>query len=492
MGPGAFIAIVSFLILGRSQMPVQPVRTSARRDQFFGLGSRLPNLCWTSANSLTQNCPGATATDVRFVVAGRSKIQTTAPTGGASGLPATTESGTREVQGVPGKPAKAAGSLAPARVTRVATRRDRHAFAAVPEAIYSHDRHWIAPLRSSTMRALDPQKNAIRQEAFIEHFVAHDRRGDCVGRVAAVIHPAHIRRHGSKAFFGQFECVNDPRVAERLLAAVEVWAADRGISTVQGPCTYTMTQEAGLLVSGFDSPQVALQAYNPPYYQELLAAAGYEPAFHMSTFVVPRDSRAVAHAMHHGDVAAEHLGLFARTLKMNRFDQDLEQIRLCYNRAFATHPETAAISRAVFADQAREMKGIVDPRLVRILGRDGNTVAFAVGIPNVNEILAKTRGRLTLGQILRFKRRLATVQSAVVVMVGADPEASGGQRPGAHSAYGIGSALAAQIAHSVSDTPYRTIYTTWIHDANWRARALMRAIGAQQQRRYAIFQKDFG
>jgi hypothetical protein len=379
--------------------------------------------------------------------------------------------------------------MMPINVVPVRTRRDRDAFVAFPYKLYARDPAWIAPMRSSIRRALDPSRNPFHREALIEPFLARDARGECVGRVAAILHPAHVRRHGSKAFFGQFECENDPRIAERLLRAVETWADDRGIRVVQGPCTYAMTQEAGLLVEGFEHASVVLQAHNPPYYQELLRAAGYESAFHMSTFTISRDSAAVAHAVRRGDAAAERLGVSVRSINMQEFDRELERIRLCYNRAFSMHPETAAISRDVFADQAREMKDIVDPRLVRIVEKDGTPVAFAVAIPNVNELLAPTRGRLTLRLLLRFKELLARVRSVVVVMIGADPDAAGEDRSAA-TAQGIGSVLAAQLAHGLSEGGYDVVHTTWIHERNWRAQMLMRSIGAREFKRYAVLQKE--
>jgi hypothetical protein len=373
----------------------------------------------------------------------------------------------------------------------VRSRRDRHDFVALPRALYARDARWIAPPDASVRRAMDPAENPFQREAFVEHFIARDARGECVGRIAAIMHPAHMRRHGTKAFFGCFEAVNDAHVARHLFAAVEAWADAHGVRVVQGPCSYAMTQEAGMLLEGFAGPPVVLQPHNPPYYAQLLEAAGYEPAFHMSTYQLSRGAQKaqVAAAMERGDGAAEKLGLRARCLDMARFDHDLEQIRLCYNEAFVAHPETAQISRAVFADQARELKSIVDPRLVRIVERDGVPVAFAVAVPNVYEILAPSRGRLTLSLILGWRRLMRQVRSLVVIMVGGDPlaeERSARGQPGA----GIGSCLAAQLAHALNDGDYETVHTTWIHERNWRALTLMRAIGAEPSKRYGIFERS--
>lgn len=362
---------------------------------------------------------------------------------------------------------------------------------ALPRALYARDPHFIAQPDASVRRAMDPASNPFQREAFVEHFLARDAQGACVGRIAAIMHPAHMRRHGEKALFGCFEAIDDANVARHLFAAVEAWADERGLRVVQGPCTYAMTQEAGILVEGFERAPVLLQGHNPPYYPQLLSAAGYEPAFHMSTFQLTRAAQyaEVAAAMERGDVAAERLQLRTRCLDMARFDHDLEQIRLCYNAAFAAHPETAQISREVFADQARELKQIVDPRLVRIVERNGEPVAFAVAVPNVYEILAPSRGRLTLSLILRWRKLMRQIRSLVVIMVGGDPAAEE-KAARAHSGAGIGSCLAGQLAHALNDGDYDTVHTTWIHERNWRALTLMRAIGAKPSKRYGIFQRS--
>ncbi len=377
-------------------------------------------------------------------------------------------------------------------VTSVQSLRDRRDFVALPRALYARDRRWIAPPDASVRHLMSAARNPFHGEAFIEHFVARDRAGRCVGRVAATLHPAHMRRHGAKAFFGWLELENDEDVARHLLAKVEEWAEERGVRVVQGPCSYAMTQEAGLLLEGFEQPPVLLQPYNPPYYAELLRTAGYAAAFHMSTFKISRDSEraAIAAAAERGEVARERLGLTARSFDMNRFAQEIERIRLCYNAAFAAHPETARISRAVFADQARELKSILNPRLVRIVERAGRPLAFSVAVPNVYELLAATAGRLTLSLMLRWNRLLEQVRSLVVIMIGGDPSLGDPAERAATSA-GLGSCLAAEVADALSDGGYETVHTTWIHEDNWRALALMRAIGAKPSKRYGIFQREF-
>lgn len=137
---------------------------------------------------------------------------------------------------------------------------------------------------------MDAARTPCHREAHIEHFVARDSGGECVRRISATIHPAHMRRHGPAAFFGHFECNYNARAAQHLLAAVEGWAQERGVAWVHGPCSYAMTQQAGLQVDGFGDPSIVLQPHNPPYYAELRHAAGYFCSIPPGRPVPPRAS----------------------------------------------------------------------------------------------------------------------------------------------------------------------------------------------------------
>jgi hypothetical protein len=332
---------------------------------------------------------------------------------------------------------------------------------------------------------MDPRRNPFHREAAVEHFLCRDSQGTAVGRVAAVIHPGYVDRHGPKAFFGFFETVDDPAVASRLLAAVEAWAWERGFKTIAGPCTYTTTQEAGLLVEGFDEFPALLQSYNPPYYSRLLEGSGYRRVFELHGYTA---SRAVHREqamplVARGDAVLARHQLRVRSVDVRRYAQELETLRQVYNRAFAFHPQTAAISSAVFAEQAAEMRAILDPGLIRIVEHQGRPVAFLVALPNVNEILAPYRGRLTLGFLIRWRRLLRTVRSIVVVMIGADPTIA---------PPGIGRCLAAELVRLLATGQYDTMHTTWIHETNSAVHALLDRVGAVRAKRWAIYQKDVG
>ena len=76
----------------------------------------------------------------------------------------------------------------------------------------------MPPLRIAVKELLDRKKHPFYANAEAEFYLAR-QDGRVVGRIAAIIDRAHNRFHEENAgFFGFFECVNDPAVAEALLA----------------------------------------------------------------------------------------------------------------------------------------------------------------------------------------------------------------------------------------------------------------------------------
>jgi GNAT superfamily N-acetyltransferase len=364
--------------------------------------------------------------------------------------------------------------------------RDVRHYIAAPQAVYHADSTWVPPLRHTIQRTMNPRHNPFHQEAVIDHFVARER-GRAVGRVAAILQPAYIDRYGPRAFFGFFESVPDKRVAESLLSTVERWAAERGMTTLIGPCSYTTTQEIGLLVDGFDEPTALMQPYNPPYYADLLHACGYQPSFAMSTYTwrIGERTGAEDRLLVRGDEVMRHLGLRVRSGDLRRYDEELEGLRRIYNQSFANHPELVPISRPVFHAQAADLRWIIDPDLIRVVEHDGRPVGFAVLVPNLFDILRGCHGRITPRLALRLASRrnnhIEGIRSAVVVMIGAIPEYFG---------LGIGRILAAEIVKAGRAGNFDAIHTTWVHEQNRACRAIAQQMRSAPNKRYTVFEKS--
>ena len=155
--------------------------------------------------------------------------------------------------------------------------RDVMRFLKVSYGIYGDDPHWVAPLLMDA-KTVFADTNPLFEHAEMQLWVAV-RGGRDVGRIAGIVDAAHNRvQHDSAAFFGFFESVNEPAVSSRLFDAVFAWARQKGLQRMMGPMNPTVNDECGLLVEGFDAPPVLMMTYNPRYYLDLVAAAGFRKA----------------------------------------------------------------------------------------------------------------------------------------------------------------------------------------------------------------------
>ena len=92
--------------------------------------------------------------------------------------------------------------------------------------------------------------------------------------------------------FGFLELEDDAEVAAALLDAAEGWLRERGRDRMVGPMDFTMNDESGVLIEGFEREPMIRQAWHPPYYQRLCEEAGLEKAvdtFMWSLHITGRD-----------------------------------------------------------------------------------------------------------------------------------------------------------------------------------------------------------
>ena len=78
--------------------------------------------------------------------------------------------------------------------------------------------------------------------------------------------------------FGFLELEDDQEVADALLDAAEAWLRERGRDRMVGPMDFTMNDESGVLIEGFEREPMIRQPWHPPYYRELLRGRGDEKA----------------------------------------------------------------------------------------------------------------------------------------------------------------------------------------------------------------------
>jgi len=371
-------------------------------------------------------------------------------------------------------------------VRAVADRWERRRFARVPWDVYRNDRCWVPPLAREYSRALSPDHNPAWQGLEPGLFLAEARNltwaDTTIGSIAAWFEPAQLEAEGSVAGgFGMFETVNEPEVAEALLDAAETWLFEHlpGLSTVTGPLSFEPFRPSGLLVDGFDACHGAFLPYNPPYYAEMVEAAGYEPAADTCVYTMRPD-------------AVRGRSSQVRIIRGQDLWSAAPQLAALFHEASSQYPEPVPgladwlTEPASMPDHSHGLEGrlarrwLFEQACVAAVETTGELVAAAVALPDIGPGLRAARGRLLPLGWLPYRLVLRRPRSLRVLPAVAHPGFQGTEP-----------ILYAVLCDHAAQEGYQRIVFGPIPAGDIAARTALTALGAGLVATYRVYQKTY-
>lgn len=372
-------------------------------------------------------------------------------------------------------------------VTPVTSFRDRRRFVDFQYEFYRGNEYWIPPLRRDVYKTLNPRKNAFFQHGQMRLFLATDPSGRVVGRIAGIINGKHLEKYDdSNGFFGFFESVKRYDVAHALLDAVREWLRMTGMKGCRGPTNPTMNDTSGLLVDGFESEPSVLMPYNPPYYEEYLAKYGFDRAMSMWAYYIHK-KYVTTEKLKRGVelVKRRYPGLRLRTIDMDRFQEEARTILHIYNDAWSKNWGHVPMTDTEFAQLVRDMKQIIDPRIVFLLDLGDRPVAFSISIPNINQLLKRVKdGRLMplgLPKMLAYAN-FGGLYEVRTPLMGVLREFQG---------RGLDAVLHLAIIEQGQTYGYDASEMSWVLDSNRVLQNALVSFGAVRDKEYAMMELRF-
>lgn len=370
-------------------------------------------------------------------------------------------------------------------VFRAAERRE---FLDLPFRVYRNDPNWVCPLLGEQKRLLFARKHPFWNHGYIASFIAR-KNGETVGRIAAVTDDAHNDFHNEKTgFFGFFEVLcakDDPELAReiagRLLDRANRWLFAHGFDTMRGPASPSSNYEWGLLVEGHGSPPVFLMPYNPPEYAPLLESQGMTGVMDMVSLYF--EERELPEKARRAAAIAEKKGYRIRDVNMKRFYEEAELLLEIYDDAWEKNWGFVPMDREEFMEQARQMKPLAIPSLVKIVEYKDEPVGFALSMPDYNAALRRMRGRLfPLGvfKLLSVRRRPARAGIARTVTLGVKK---------AHRHKGVDALLSLHSVQAGHDLGIWKADFGWVLESNREAIQLFEHMGGRVYKKYRIYQR---
>lgn len=371
-------------------------------------------------------------------------------------------------------------------------KRDLDQFIDLGYRLGRQDPNWVAPMRRDMVELLTPGRNPFHEHARVQYFLA--RQGErTVGRISAHIDELALAQPPEQGMgpgtgnWGLLEADSEG-IAHALIARAEEWLRGEGMTKVLAPLSLSVWEEPGQLVMGHDHPPTVLMGHQLARYEGWIESAGYAEAKKLLTYELditkefPPLIRRVIQSGHRND------RITLRRVNRKRYEDEAKIIIGILNDAWSGNWGFVPFTDAEIAYAGKKMKPLVREDLIMIAELDGEPIAFMMTLPDFNEPLRKTGGRLfpfgwfTLLNWLR-KPRVRTMRVPLMGVIRKHRN----------------SRLASQVAFMMIDTIRQASIANygatrgeigWILEDNQGMVAIADAIECTINREYRIYRKD--
>jgi len=374
----------------------------------------------------------------------------------------------------------------PIEIVPVQTKAQWRDFHHLPFKIYKGDPQWVAPLLLERQFHFQPKHNPYFQHARAAFFLAY-RGGEPVGRVTAQIDQLHLERYNdATGHFGFIEAVDDAEVFGALLKAAEDWLRQNGMKRAIGPVSFSLWDQPGLLVEGFDTPPYVMMNHHRPYYAGHITSAGYQKAEDLIAYRYgPQASlkswdRLMARAMRGGEVTLRNIHMD------KRFKDEVAMLLDIINDAWSDNWGYVRMTQAEIDELAGVLKLLLRPGDVAIAEYQGKPAAFTAIFPNLNEAIRDMNGRLFPFNWIKllWRMKVKRPKTARMPMMGVRKSLQ---------ATPIGAALALSVIRSVREFNFSNgvedSELSWILERNDRVRHVIEMVGGVPYKTYRVYEK---
>jgi hypothetical protein len=375
-------------------------------------------------------------------------------------------------------------SVVPVDVRAVSSRRDLREFIELPYRLHSSSPQWIPPLRLERRMFHSRRLNAYFEHAGAQRFLAR-RDGRVVGRISAQVDGAYDRQHGAgTGMFGFFELEDDPEVASALLDAAKAWLAERGRRHMVGPMDYTMNDECGVLIEGFEREPMIKQPWHPPHYRRLCEHAGLGKAVDLLTWELQISDREkiLPIIFELAEQSEAKHGIELRHMRRRDLPRDIKVFGEVYNAAWKDNWGFVPYSDSDLRHLAQELQLVFDRNWFMIAQRDGETIGIAITVPDVNQVLKLMNGRLLPLGWWRFLRKGEIIDRVRVGFLGVKP---------AYQHTGTAARFYVEHFDMAARTPQKWGEMGWILETNRAMNRGMEAMGGRVVKRFRIYETRF-
>jgi GNAT superfamily N-acetyltransferase len=344
---------------------------------------------------------------------------------------------------------------------------------------------WIPPLKLERRLFLNRRLNPYFKHGEAEYFLA--LRGErVVGRVSAQIDHAFNEFHQNRwGMFGFLELEDDPGAMSALLGAAEDWLRQRGCDRMVGPMDFSMNEESGVLIEGHELAPLIRQPWQPAYYQRLCEGAGLEKTMDLySWFLDISDREDMLPVLFELDERArtEH-GVTIRRMSRRHLRAEMDRFAEIYNAAWSENWGFVPYSKEDLDTYTMDMHLVFAKDWFMVAEKDGETIAVAITLPDLNQVLAKMNGRLLPSGWWHYLNRNRICDQVRVGFLGVKPE---------YQHTGVAASLYVEHFDTAERARQDHGEAGWILETNEAMNRGLEAMSAEIVKKYRLYERSFG
>ena len=348
----------------------------------------------------------------------------------------------------------------------VTTSRDEREWLDLPKRIYKEYPQWICPLDDDIRKVFDKSRNELFADGEAIRWVALDRSGNAVGRIAAFYDKEHAYSYEQPTGgCGFFEAIDDQELADTLFDAAREWLKARGMEAMDGPVNFGSRDSWwGLLVEGYEFEPLYGNPYNPPYYKTLFENYGFQNYFNQNSYVwrVYEDNLSEI-ALEKAHRLLSNPSYHIERIDMSNLEGEAENFRQIYNKAWSLFTGVKPMEREEAQTMLQKIKPIIDPNLIYFAYHEQEPIGFFIMVPDLNSIIGRFRGKFGIINQLRLLWNLKVSRSCdrvFGIIFGITPDYHG---------KGVESAIMTHILETYirsGRNRYKSFEFAWIGDFN--------------------------
>jgi GNAT superfamily N-acetyltransferase len=342
---------------------------------------------------------------------------------------------------------------------------------------------WVPPLKVERRAHLSRRLNAYFTHGEAEYFLAR-RDGRVVGRITAQVDFAYNAFHHSRTgMFGFLEFEDDPEILGALIDAAESWLRARGCQEMLGPMDFSLNDDAGVLIEGFEREPLIRQNWHPPYYQQRCEAAGLDKAMDLLSWDLSIDDRDKVNPIIFklAERCRKKYGIEIRKMTRRSLRADMDRFADVYNSAWSQNWGFVPYSKADLDAYALELQLVFSPEWFMVAEQEGETIAMAITVMDANQLQKRMNGKVLPTGWWHYMRRNHTTDRLRVGFLGVKPE---------HQHTGVAALLYVEHFNAAAITPLKHGEAGFILETNKSMNSGLEAMNGRVVKKYRVYRRS--